>query len=153
MATLLGAQHRRDAFVGRRAVVDDQYVPAVPSATARVRRFDPDAREPERALAQFVDQRLQPRQRAHARDQRQIVDRLGEKFVGAGFQPAHAVGRLVERRHHHHRDMAGLGCLQPPADLEAVDVRHHDVEQNQVALGALPQISSASAPLMAVRTS
>ena len=33
------------------------------------------------------------------------VDRLGEEIVGAGLQAAHAVGRLVERGDHHHRNV------------------------------------------------
>ena len=34
-------------------------------------------------------------------------DRLGEEIVGAGFEPAHAVGRLIERGDHDHRNVVG----------------------------------------------
>ncbi len=67
-----------------------------------------------------------------------VGDRLGEEIVGARLQPAHAVGGLIERGHHDHRDVVGYRVgLELAADLEAVHVRHHDVEQHDVAFGAL----------------
>ena len=33
--------------------------------------------------------------------------------------------------------MRGGTALEPPADFEAVQVGHHDVEQHEIALGAL----------------
>ena len=94
-----------------------------------------------RAGAQLVEHHLQPRQRTHARDQRDFVDRLGEKIVGAGFKAAHPVRRLVERRHHHDRQMhrCGIG-LEAAADLETVHARHHDVEQNDVAAAVAAEL-------------
>ena len=59
------------------------------------------------AVAQFVDRHLEPDQRAHAGDQRDLVDRLGQEIVGARFEAAHAVGRLVERGDQHDRQMGG----------------------------------------------
>jgi hypothetical protein len=53
--------------------------------------------------AQLVCHHLQPRQRTHARNHRQIGDRFGEKLVGACLQPARTVGGLIERGYHHHR--------------------------------------------------
>ena len=137
---LLLAQHRRDPLVGRRAVVDDQHPAAAAGIGQRLAlgQFDADVARGQRAHAQLVDHHLEPRQRAHPRGQRQFGDRLGQKIVGAGFQPAHLVGRLVERRDHHHRNVVGGGiAFQPPAHFEAVHVGHHDVEQHEVALGAL----------------
>ncbi len=102
----------------------------------------------ERAHAQFVGDHLQARQRADARNQRHVSDRLGEEIVGAGFQAAHTVGRLIERGDHDHGNVMRRRIgLQPPADLEPVHVRHHDVEQDDIALSALAPPSSASAPL------
>ena len=45
---------------------------------------------------------------------------------------------VMMRRHHDHRNVVrgGVG-LEPPAHLEAVEVRHHHVEQHHVAFGAL----------------
>ena len=63
---------------------------------------------------------------------------LVRKSSAPASSPLHPVGRLVERRHHHHRHVVGDGIgLEPPADLEAVHVRHHYVEQHDVAFGAL----------------
>ena len=137
---VLGRQRRRDPLVGRLAVVDDQDAAAAAGVVDRLafRVLDADFLRGQRAHAQFVGHHLQPRQRAHARDQRHVGHRLGEEIVGAGFQAAHAVGRLVERGHHHHRNVMGGGIgLDPAADFETVHVRHHHVEQHDVAFGAL----------------
>ena len=108
------------------------------SATAsRSGRFDADLARGHRAHAQLVGDHLEPRQRAHARDQRQLGNRLGQEIVGAGFEPAHAVGRLVERGDHDHRNV--MRCrvgLEPAAHFEPVHVRHHHVEQDEIAFGA-----------------
>ena len=133
-------ERRGDALVRRRPVVDDQHAAAAAGIGDRfaLRRFDADVARGHRAHAQFVGHHLEPRQRAHARDQRQFGDRLGQEIVGAGFEPAHPVGRLVERGDHDHRNMVGRRVgLQPPADFEAVHVGHHHVEQDEIAFGAL----------------
>ena len=63
---------------------------------------------------------------------------LVRKSSAPASSPLHAVGRLVERGHHHDRNMVGRRVgLEPAADLEAVHVRHHHVEQHDVAFGAL----------------
>ena len=77
-------------------------------------------------------------ERAHARDQRHVRYRLGEEIVGAGLEPLDPVGRLIQRRDHHHRHVVGGEAgLQAPAHFEAVHVGHHHVEQDDVAVGAL----------------
>jgi len=91
-----------------------------------------------RAHAQLVRQRLQPHEALDARHELEVVDRLGEEVVRAGLQAPHAVGGLVERRHHDDGDMGGARIgLQPLADLETVDAGHHDVEQDEIDLRAL----------------
>jgi hypothetical protein len=81
-----------------------------------------------------------------------IRHRLGEKIVGARFQPSHPVGGLVERRHHHHRDMMRARArFEPAADSRSVRFRHH-VEQHDLAFGALAD-RERLVPLMAVSTS
>ena len=49
------------------------------------------------AQQHLVVQRLEPRQVLHPGDERDVVDRLGEEIVGAGFEPLHLVGGLVQR--------------------------------------------------------
>ncbi len=133
---VMGAQRLGQALGGTGAIVDDQ--DAAAPAVVGVRRGE--GRDHAQrdggvgAIAQFVDHHLEPGQRTDARDQRDLVDRLGEEIVGAGFQPAHAVRRLVERGDHDDRQVRGRElALQPAADLEAVHARHHDVEQDDVA--------------------
>jgi len=77
----------------------------------------------------LVGKHFESRQVPRPRDQRDVVDRLGQKVVGARLEPLHSVGRLVERRDDDHRDVlrARLG-LKPPADLETVHAGHHHVE-------------------------
>lgn len=59
------------------------------------------------------------------------------KVVGAGLEPAVAIGGAVERGDHHDWNVVGGGIgLEAAADLEAVHVGHHDVEQDDVAFGA-----------------
>jgi len=86
----------------------------------------------------LVGEHLEPRQIFHARDQRDIVDRLGEKIVGTRLKSLHAVRRLVERVDDDHGNMLRARIrLQPAADLEAVHARHHHIEQDYV--GPLPR--------------
>ena len=84
-------------------------------------------------LGDLVVQLLQAQHGLHPRHQRRLVDRLGEIFVGAGFEPGDDVlgvglGRAQDDRRERHRRIV----LDPLADLDAVDLRHHDVEQDQV---------------------
>ena len=87
---------------------------------------------------ELVGQQLQPDQALHARHQLQVVDRLGQEIVGAGLEAADAVGNLVERGDHDDWDVRGRRiAFQPPADLEAVHVGHHHVEQHDIDLAVL----------------
>ena len=136
---VLGAQHRRQPLVGRRPVVDQQDAAALAGVgdRAALRRLHADLERGDGAHAQLVGHHLQPRQRAHARDQHDVGHRLGQEIVGAGVEPAHAVGGAVERGDHHDGNEMGRRIgLQPAADLETVHVGHHDVEQDDVAFGA-----------------
>ncbi len=152
---MLLLQRPDDALGGPVAVVDQQNAAAPPEL------IDPDSRGRGNAHLllgrgahqHLVGEHFQPRDVLHPRDQRDVVDRLGEEIVGAGFQPLHPVGGLVERGDHDHRNMLGarLG-LQPPADLETVHAGHHHVEQDHV--GPLPRADMQRlGPLRAVRTS
>jgi len=62
-----------------------------------------------------------------------VVHRLGEVLVGTGLEPRDDVLRVG---HHGHEDDRREGKiphrLQPPAHLDAVELRHHDIEEDQV---------------------
>ena len=80
-------------------------------------------------IVQFLD----PQHRADTRDQRRLVDRLSEIFVGAGIEPGDHVLRRRPRgaqddRHERH----GRIFFQPPAHFEAVELRHFDIKQHQI---------------------
>ena len=105
---VFGRQRRRRCArrtIARSSTMQDAAIAAGFGDRLALGALDADLPRGHRAHAQFVGHHFQPRQRAHARDQRNIGHRLGEEIVGAGFQPAHAVGRLVERGDHHHRDV------------------------------------------------
>jgi hypothetical protein len=72
-----------------------------------------------------------PHERAQARQQLGERERLGQVVVGAGVEPRDPVGHRVARRKH--EDGApSTGLAQPPADLEAVDVWQHQVQDDRV---------------------
>ncbi len=79
---------------------------------------------------------LRPTQRemrADAREQLARLERLGEVVDAAGGERAHLLERLVERGQEDHRHVAGRFVrLEPLAHGEAVEVRHHHVEQHEV---------------------
>ena len=114
-----------DEDTARRVVVD-QGLRRIDQAHALPRRL---------AHAQFVGHQLQAYQAAHAGEQRRIVHRLGKEIVGARIEPGDAVAGLVQRGHHHHRDMGRLGiALDAAGDFKTVHARHHHVEQNDVGV-------------------
>ena len=69
--------------------------------------------------------------RADAGDQLQERERLGEVVVGAGLQAGDAVGDAASGAEHQHR-RPRVVLAQPPAGLEAVDARKHDVEDDDL---------------------
>ncbi len=133
------AEHGHDQPGHALVVLDQQDAP--PALGLRPRqagaRQGADLGAGRHAQHHLVVQRLEARQVLDAGDERDVVDRLGDEIVGAGFQPLHLVGGLIERRHHDDRHVRRLGRgLDAAADLEAVHARHHDVEQHHVdALG------------------
>ncbi len=59
---------------------------------------------------------------------------------------AHPVFRLVQRRHHHDRNMLGRRiAFQPPADFDPVDSRHHHVEEDDIGLRPLHRFQCVDA--------
>ena len=83
------------------------------------------------ALLPAVEQRPDPA------EQLDLVDRLGEEVVGAGLDAALEVAGLVQGGDHQDGDVLRRRVgPEPLADLEAAELRHHHVEQDQVGLAA-----------------
>jgi hypothetical protein len=76
---------------------------------------------------------LQAQRRLYPRDERQLIDRLGQIFVGARFEAGHDIlaVRLGGDQDDRHEGKARV-VLEAAADLDAVDFRHHYVNQDQV---------------------
>ena len=87
------------------------------------------------AVTQLVEHGFEPQEAADPCEERDIVDRLGEKIVRARFQTADPVLALVQRRDHDHGNMAGVPVgLEPGTGFIPIHARHHDVEQDQIGL-------------------
>src|SRR4029077_9516450 len=69
--------------------------------------------------------------RSHARDQFAGLERLCQKVVGAKAQPLDLVVHLSEPREDQHRGSYS-GGPQLTQDFIAVDVRQHEVENDEV---------------------
>ncbi len=116
----------------------------------RVARLDGQRQRHERGLGgvERVDQVLHPRERCHARAQLVRVDRLRQELVGARLDPLDAIGHVRQPGHQDHRRQprGGIG-LEPAADLEAVQVRHPDVEEDDVRMVLLHRVERLRAVL------
>ena len=67
---------------------------------------------------------LDAQQRPHPREQLGRVDGFAQEVVGAGFQAFDPLLRGIQRRHHHHRQDAGVGIrAQRLAHFVAAQVR------------------------------
>ena len=85
-----------------------------------------------------------------ARDQLLLVDRFGEEVVGTGLDALDAILGRIQGGHDDDRYAPGFAIvLQHPADGEAVYLRHHHVQENQIGgargdlLESLPTRSGA----------
>ncbi len=68
---------------------------------------------------------------ADAGAQQHRIEGLAEIILGATLDAAHHAVNLVERGNHDHRNIAQRGVgLHLTEDLVAVDLRHHDVQQD-----------------------
>ncbi len=144
------AKHLRYALGSRCARLHQQHARlAVGSDIAPAQQFlDADIARGCGAQAQFVRQVLQPHQALDACHELQVVDGLGQEIVRTGLEPANAVRHLIERRDHDDRHVLRRRvALQPPADLEAVHVRHHHVEKHDVDLAVLADFKRLGAAM------
>ena len=80
-----------------------------------------------------VVQTLDAQHRPDPREQCRMIDRLCQVIVGAGFEPGDDVLRIGPRGDEDHRDkrQARIG-LQRLDRGDAVELRHHDVEQHEI---------------------
>ena len=109
-------------------------------------------RELPEQLALLVPEPLLLEARADARPEQHRVHRLEEVVLGAHLDAPGDAVHLLDRRHHHHRDVAearvgGEGLQR----LVAVHLGHLDVEQHQVDRGAARSASRACAPVLGER--
>ena len=87
------AQITAHALRMARIGIDKQNLPAI--GRDRIHRphrvFDGDLPAGLRPCPQFIGKRFEPHQALDARHQLHVVDRLGEKIIGADFKPANTV--------------------------------------------------------------
>jgi hypothetical protein len=83
----------------------------------------------------LVLQRLHAEQRAHAREELGLVDRLRQKIVGARLDAFQALALRIKRRHQDHRQQRGFRLrADAPADVVPGQARHHHIEQYEIGL-------------------
>ena len=107
----MGDRQPIDEAGGRaRVVVDDENAPLLLRQRLQQRCVLAHAHLPagEGAHEHLVGQGLEPRQVLHPRNQRDLVDRLGQEVVGTALQAAHLVGDLIERGDEHDGDVMRL---------------------------------------------
>ena len=93
------------------------------SSFSEVRKSAGGASRPTRRSFWTVDEKLPPR------------EGLRDVVVGSRLHAGDQVADLVLDRQHRDRDLARLrGVLQRRADFPARELRHHDVEEDQVGL-------------------
>jgi hypothetical protein len=88
---------------------------------------------------------LDPEQRPDASEKLFAIERLREEVVRARLDRRRLLGPLARREHDHRQDRRLLLLAKPPADGEAVGVRHHHVEQHEVGLRRQGQVERSLA--------
>ena len=84
-----------------------------------------------------VVKRLLAQHRSHARQQRPVLERLGQIVVAAGVQSLDDISRIGFRGDKDDRNRPQRNVLLEHAhDADAIELRHHDVEQDQIRLEA-----------------
>ena len=92
-----------------------------------------DLRQLAFAIFERILQRLDAQHRLHARLELGEVDRLRDVVVRPGIQSFDLVLGGIERGLKDDRNERQVRvCLDPSHHLEAIDARHHDVEQDQI---------------------
>ena len=84
-------------------------------------------------ILQIIHRRLQCQVRLHTSLENRRIHRFGDVICGAQLETVFLIRGLVHRRQEDDRHIFGRFIfLQSAADLVAVHLRHHDVEQDQV---------------------
>jgi len=90
------------------------------------------------ALLELLLQAFDPQHRLEPRLELREVDRLRDVIVRARLESLDLVLGRVERRLHDDRnERQRFVRLDPAGDFDTVDLRHHDVEQDQVRRGRI----------------
>ena len=89
---------------------------------------------------QLLGRFARPEDTAQPRQQHHLIQRFPEHFVRPGLKRCHLAIHVAKGGDHHHGDVAGCRIgLQPTADVDAADVRHLHIQQNQVRPGRARQ--------------
>ena len=95
-----------------------------------------------------VVKRLLAQHRSHAREQRLMLERLGQIVVGARVQTLDDISRIGFCGDKDDRDRSQRNVLLEYAHhTDAIELRHHDIEQDQVR----PKLARSRQPLFAIR--
>ncbi len=129
-AEIGGVEAERDPKLGR---VMRQ--PLAMPVGRRVARFDGGAKAENHRLRrfEFVGVALQAHERLDARVQLHWIERLVEKFVAPGFDPAQTIGAVRLCRHDHDRDEPrGRLLFELAAHFETMAARRDEIDQHEV---------------------
>ena len=131
------------AAAGRRARFRPSGSRPAPRASGSSRQARAPAAPAGRLLLHGVVQRLDAQHGADPRHERRLIERLGQVIVAARLQPRHDVLRvgLGGDQDHRHEAQRGVG-LQALDGRDAVELGHHDVEQDEIgqrARATLPE--------------
>ena len=144
-----------EARGGARIVVDDEDAALLLRQRLQERGVLAHAHLPpgEGAHQHLVGQGLEAREVLHARDERDLVDRLGQEVVGAALQAAHLVGDLIESGDEHDGNVMRFRVrLEPPA-VSKPSMPGIITSRRTTSTRSRSQMSMASWPLLAVSTS
>ena len=100
---------------------------------ARFDRFEFGAQQLLANAPRLVLELLAPDLRQHAGAQQIEVARFGDVVVGAGAKALDHCGAVLDRREHHHRDIADARrAFDALAGFAAADAGHHQIEQHAI---------------------
>ena len=88
---------------------------------------------------------LDPQQRPDSREQLLLVERLRDEVVRAGLDRLRLLRPVARREHDHGQHRRLLALAEPAADGVAVELRHHDVEQDEVRFRRLGELEGGVA--------
>ena len=90
---------------------------------------------------------LETQQRAHAREQLELIERFGDEVVRARPQRLHALVITARGDHHDRQEARRRIVAETPAHVVAIQIGHHDVEQHEVRVLPLDRVEPSRAGL------